>query len=108
MSRPHRKTTILWNDPRYREVELDLQRFKARAVGSRLRQLALLGLLAEAVGFRIEDTVEGPRLAGGQPVMLAPAAGLSTVADQPGAPSVDQRVEPPDPRALDFSSQFLG
>lgn len=108
MSTPYRKTTILWNDPRCREVELDLQRFKARAVGSRLRQLALLGLLAEGVGFRIEDTAEGPRLAGGQPVMLAPSAAFPAVADQSATPSEDRLAEPPDPRALDFSSQFLG
>lgn len=101
------KTTIVWKDGRYRELEEDVRRFKARAVGGRLKELAMLGLLAERIGFRIEMTPAGPVLAGGHTIILNPqpgqaASGLKQ-ASVPEAPLVADEL---DSRDFDFSSQF--
>lgn len=53
------KTTILWGDPVFMPVEKDLARFMARKRGRRLKDLALLGLLAERHGFTIGLDAEG-------------------------------------------------
>lgn len=98
MARVVRKTTIVWTGERFREVEKELDRFKARAVGARLRELALLGLLAERAGYRVDTASGDPTLAGGQPILLAePPA-------EPVAPPVID--EDPDPRASAFTGQF--
>lgn len=108
MAKAPAKTTLIWNDVRYRELEADVRRFRARAVGGRLKELAMLGLLAERIGFRIEMTAAGPELAGGHTIILNPAPG-SAAATLP--PEHDQtsplaEEEDLDPRALDFSAQF--
>jgi len=72
MARP--RTTLDWDPGSARDVQLraDLGRFKARARGARLKDLALLGLEAERAGVRLVPTTEG---ASGRALLL-PSGGV--------------------------------
>ena len=100
------KTTIVWRDDRFRDLEDDIRRFKARAVGARLKELAMLGLLAERVGFRIEMTAKGAELAGGHTIILNPPPGSPALSPVvvPDDPPI--AVDEPDEREFNFASQF--
>jgi len=65
------RTTMEWDDIRDRMVLRELRRFKGRAVGKRLKELALMGLEAEKLGMRVVE-VDG-RLAATSSAMVAAA-----------------------------------
>lgn len=52
------RTTLEWTDPRDRLILNDLNRFKGRAIGRRLKELLAIGLEAERLGMRAVE-VEG-------------------------------------------------
>lgn len=89
-----KRSLIEWDDHRDRDLLLQLTQFKARARGRRLKELALLGLLAERAGCRaVVDKDGASRLEGvAVPVFSATAAATSVV-HAPG------RFEPPPPVA---------
>lgn len=53
------RSTVEWDERRDRLVVKDIRRFKGRAIGDRLRQLAAMGLEAERLGMRVEQMPDG-------------------------------------------------
>lgn len=54
MAASHRQMVVKWDVDRDQRVLGNLGAYKARARGRRVRELALLGLEAERVGFRVK------------------------------------------------------
>jgi len=68
------RSTIGW-EPRDGRLVSDLSRFQARARGRRLKELALLGLVAESRGVRLNEQRTGLiGLPGAAAGVAAPAA----------------------------------
>lgn len=80
-----RRSLIEWDEQRDRELLAQLEPFKARARGRRLKELALLGLLAERAGCRVSvDRAGQARLEG----LSAPLVLVGGMADPaPAAPT---------------------
>lgn len=80
-----------WDTDRDRVVLEDLGKFKARAVGSRIRNLLLLGLEAEKRGLRLSDDGELHDMSGSQPVARAAGAGPSPPIQHSGRDEAHQK-----------------
>lgn len=65
------KTTLRWRGGEHEELQTDLSRFKARAIGRRLKELAELGLIAERRGFSVERGSGVPRLSAQDAVLVS-------------------------------------
>ena len=52
-SRP--RTTLEWYDSRDRDILSDLNRFRGKAIGRRLKELMIMGVEAERLGMRATD-----------------------------------------------------
>lgn len=65
--RPRPRTTLEWYDHRDRDILSDLNRFRGRAIGRRLKELMIMGVEAERLGMRAteEGGVWVARLSGG-------------------------------------------
>lgn len=86
-----RRSLIEWDDQRDRELLGELARFKARARGRRLKDLALLGLLAERSGCRVvSEGVGGVRLEG----VAAPLVVVGGVTDPTPTASIARNDAP--------------
>lgn len=98
---PVEKTTLRWNTTQFLELQTDLARFKRRARGKRLRELAELGLLAEQRGFSIDRSGGSIRLKAVDAILITkpldPSPGLSAAV----------AVEEEDAVAQDLLSQFM-
>jgi len=58
------RTTIQWDELKDRPLIEHLNRFRARARGRRIKELALLGMLAERGGLRLSDKADEIKLDG--------------------------------------------
>ena len=88
------RSTVEWDDKRDRLVVKDLNRFKGRAIGHRLRQLAAMGLEAERLGMRVEQMPDGQLIpvSDRMKIEFRPAA---TAASPPESPLPrDQAISP--------------
>lgn len=77
-------------------VVRELRKFKGRAVGKRLKELALMGLEAERLGMRVMDV-------DGQSVAIA--AGFALAAPSPPSPAPGGGSEEPDPKAVELTKE---
>lgn len=53
--RPRPRTTLEWYDHRDRDILSDLNRFRGRAIGRRLKELMIMGVEAERLGMRATE-----------------------------------------------------
>ena len=81
-----KRTTIDWEE-RDAPLVVDLGRFQARARGKRLKDLAMLGLIAEANGIRLDPARSGLAGVGGLTSSLQAVATQTDAANdaEPGA-----------------------
>ena len=87
-----RRSLIEWDEQRDRELLSQLEPFKARARGRRLKDLALLGLLAERAGCRVAvDRAGKARLEGVSAPLVLVGGGTDPV---PQATAAADRSKP--------------
>jgi len=98
-TRPRRRRTMIeWNPAQDQAIMTDVLRFRARAIGARLRELIIMGQEAERMGMRA-------RMRDGVLVAEMPPGWMPLPADAPVPPEPVQEEMPPETPKLTAEHQ---